>query len=199
MVRNQSYFDPPLHRDTYLRVRGFAADGTRSGGIIDPKIVRLPAGMVLIRLYHIKDRWLGEWWSSPYELKQIIRHFARSDVFSQGRQDGKGVLHATLVVRHDWAGNDPRHLSRLVVVRLKDQLAAYFGEGDVAPDSSQTSVQKGMYIQDSNNKFRLSRQIFIPKPWEYPGAFDVWGHHSTDTHLVGAVERHRRAPLSFEV
>jgi hypothetical protein len=85
-----------------------------------------------------------------------------------------------------------------VVIRLTEPLAAYYGEGDVAPDQTYASVQKPVRIINNKGQQRGVRQIFLPKPWEYQVAFTDLGHHPTDQVLPGAIERHRRAPLYFE-
>ena len=44
MAANDKYFLPPEAKQTLLRVRGFGANGARSGGIEGPQLVELPAG-----------------------------------------------------------------------------------------------------------------------------------------------------------
>ena len=46
-------------------------------------------------------------------------------------------------------------------------MKAYHGEGDHAPDATQTQVQKAVYIIDESGRQRRARQIMLPKPWEY--------------------------------
>ena len=46
-------------------------------------------------------------------------------------------------------GNSPLHLGMFFAVRLAAALKAYHGEGDHAPDASQTQVQKAVYIVDT--------------------------------------------------
>jgi hypothetical protein len=134
MACNDKYFAPPVRDQTFLRARGFDAEGFRSGGIISPRLVELPIGTVLFRLYHDPKKRFGEWWSTPHELSTISDYFARSGpAFATGRAEGKGILHATLAVRHDWSGNSPQHLGRFLAVRLAESLKAYHGEGDHAP------------------------------------------------------------------
>lgn len=200
MARNDRYFTPPLATQTLLDVRGFSATGPRSGGIIDPQIVEIPAGTVLFRLYHDAGRRFGPWWFTPYEMKQVIDYFGVSgQAFAAGRAQGKGILHATLAVRHDWASNSPLHLAQFVSIRLNEPLKAYHGEGDHAPDATQTSNQKAYQIIDSSGVQRGVRQLYIPELWTYQAAFTYMSHYPTDTVLIGAVERHRRGPLPFEV
>jgi hypothetical protein len=199
MIRNLNFFQDPIAKESYLRARGFDGSGYRSGGLIQPSEVTLPPGTVLFRLYHDPKRRLGEWWSTPHEMKQVVEYFGRSGpAFAVGRPAGKGILHATLAIRHDWAGKDPGHLRQFVVIRLNEPLQGYHGEGDHAPDRTQTAVQKAVKIIDSKGVQRFVRQIFLPRPWEYMAAFTDLGHHPTDLALLGAVEKHRRAPLYFE-
>ena len=47
MAVNDKNFIPPEATQTLLRVRGFSANGLRSGGIEVPQIFDLPAGSVL--------------------------------------------------------------------------------------------------------------------------------------------------------
>lgn len=61
MARNDKYFEPPLITETFLTVRGFDGQGRRSGGILDPAVVDIPANTVLFRLYHDSRRRFGEW------------------------------------------------------------------------------------------------------------------------------------------
>jgi hypothetical protein len=200
MACNDQYFASPVRDQTFLRARGFDPAGLRSGGIISPRLVELPSGIVLFRLYHDPKKQLGEWWSTPHELCLISEYFARSGpAFAAGRTEGKGILHATLVVRHDWSGNSPQHLGRFLVVRLAEPLKAYYGEGDVAPDASQRQVQKGVLIIDRNKRHRRPRQVFLPKPWEYQQALPSIQEGDTDIGLLSALRAYGRGPLSFEI
>ena len=200
MSCNDRYFAPPLRDQTYLRVRGFDVEGRRSGGIISPQLVELPGGTVLFRLYHDRNKRFGEWWSTPHELQLISDYFARSGpAFATGRAEGKGILHATLAVRHDWSGNSPLHLGQFFVVRLAEPLKAYHGEGDHAPDASQRQAQKAVRITDRSGRQRVTRQVFLPKAWEYERAFAVVYEGATDTGLLGALKTFARGPLPFEV
>jgi hypothetical protein len=56
MALNDKYFVPPEVTQTLLRARGFSPNGQRSGGIVSPQIVGLPAGTVLFRMYHDPQR-----------------------------------------------------------------------------------------------------------------------------------------------
>jgi hypothetical protein len=199
MAANDKYFVPPEATQTLLRVRGFSPNGLRSGGIEAPQIVDLPAGSVLFRLYHDPTRDYGEWWATPRELGLIVDYFGRrGPAFDTGRASGKGILHATLAVRHDWAANSPLHLGLFFAVQLAVALKAYHGEGDHAPDATQTQVQKAVYIMDEHGRQRRARQIMLPKPWEYKASLPrVLGGLSSQ-HLPVAVSRYSRQRLAFE-
>lgn len=197
---NDGYFAPSARDQTFLRARGFDAAGLRSGGIIRPLLVELPSGTVLFRLYHDPKKRLGEWWCTPHELAVISDYFARSGpAFGTGRTEGKGILHATLAVRHDWSGHSPQHLGQFLVVRLAEPLKAYHGEGDHAPDASQRQVQKTVRIIDQSNRQRAARQIFLPRPWEYEQALVTIQEGPTDVGLLNALKTFRRGPLPFEL
>ena len=200
MAANQSYFDPPDDRETFLRARGFTAQGVRSGGIRSPQAVSLPKDTQLVRLFHDPTRIFGEWWCTPYEMANIIEYFARGGAaFDEGRSTGKGILHGTLVVRHDWGGNSPLHLSSFIVVKLADDLKAYHGEGDVAPDATQTQAQKPVLIMDSaTSRQRGARQIFLPKPWEYQSLLPQMLTGTGSSSLLAAVAAVGQGPLPFE-
>jgi len=111
---------------------------------------------------------------------------------------GKGILHATMAVRHDWGGNSPLHLGMFFAVRLAAAFKAYHGEGDHAPDASQTQVQKAVYIVDASGRQRRGRQIMLPRAWEYePNLPRIAGGMSGQS-LLDEVARHRRQRLPFE-
>ncbi len=200
MAYNDKYFASTMKGQTFLRARGFDPTGIRSGGIISPQLVELPSGSFLFRLFHDPKRRWGEWWSTPHELSLVSEYFARSGpAFAVGRTEGKGILHATLAVRHDWSGNSQQHLGLFLVARLTEPLKAYHGEGDHAPDASQKQVQKGVHIIDQSHRQRLVQQIFLPSPWEYQQAFVSIHEGTTDTGLQSALKTFRRGPLPFEV
>jgi hypothetical protein len=77
-------------------------------------------------------------------------------------------------------------------------LKAYHGEGDHAPDATQTQVQKAVYIMDEHGRQRRARQIMLPKPWEYKASLPrVLGGLSSQ-HLPVAVSRYSGQRLAFE-
>ena len=196
-MRNERYFQPPMVRLTYLTARGFGRTGSRTGGLRDPVEVDIPTNAVLFRLYHDPARKYGEWWWTPQEMKLVINHFGRGGAaFSEGRTTGNGILHGVLAVRHDWGASSTKHLERFVIVRLREPVRAYYGDGDDAPGSA--DVQKAARIIDAAGNQRFVRQVFLPRCWEYAGVFEYLGSHMTDVALIGAVETHRRLALPFE-
>jgi hypothetical protein len=196
---NDSYFQAPLSRHTYLAARGFSDTGAKSGGIIDPVVVEIPAGAYLFRFYHDPSRDYGEWWATRHELSTIAEYFGRgAGAFGEGRVQGKGILHATFAVRHDWAANTPLHLGTFLVARLNEPLKAYHGEGDHAPDASQAHVQKAIRIIDHTGRQRIGRQIYLPKAWLYKASFPSVYRGQSDMDLINALTVHNTARLSFE-
>ncbi len=169
---NSAEFSGAKAKQTLLRVRGFdLKTGARSGGIRNPQIVQLPPSAVVLRLYHDPARRFGEWWWTPHEMNQIIDYFGRTGAaFGEGRTQGKGILHATLAVRHDWAGATADHLGLLTVIRLSRPLEAYQGEGDVAPNAAQDRTLKPVQITDEHGRRRGCRQLFLPALWNYQSA-----------------------------
>ncbi len=198
MAANDRFFEPPLATQTLLTVRGFDDHGGRSGGIVAPQIVEVPANTVLFRLYHDSRRRFGEWWFTPYEMKQVLDYIGIKGAVTMERAEGKSYLHKMLAVRHDWSNNSPRHLDQFVSIRLNAPLKAYHGEADHAPDSGYNDMQKAHRFIDRHGVQRYMRQIYFPKFWQFQAAFTYMSHYPTDTVLNGAVERHRRGPLPFE-
>jgi len=84
VTSKEKYFLPPLDKETDLRARGFGADGSKSGGIRDPKQVDLPKMTVLFRLYNESEEKLGEWWFTssamavPGRVRRSRQSFDRS-------------------------------------------------------------------------------------------------------------------------
>jgi hypothetical protein len=199
LFRNESYFAQPLRHLTYLEARGFDREGKRSGGIVAPAEITIPAGAILVRFYHDPSKKIGGWWNTTHELAAIITYFARSGpALATGRAQGKGVVHASLVVRHDWADNHPLHLGLFFVVQLRTALKAFHGEGDHAPDASQQQTQKAVLIMGTDNRQRPARQVFLPKAREYADAFRELHEGHTDADLERALARFGSAPLPFE-
>lgn len=206
MSANNEYFK---ESGTYLRARGFdLATGDKSGGIIDPKIIRLEAGSILYRLFHLNDRKYGEWWSTAYELSRIFSYFGREGLSAAtGRSSGKGILHATLAVRHDWSIADTKdlrgrpsshHLGQFLCATPIESITAYYGPGDDAPSDNKQNVQKAaLILTESGNQVR-ARQLFIPKCWEYVEKFNVIDEGATDTNLISSINKHLKGRLEFE-
>lgn len=210
-LRNEDYFDMNAKKGqlAYLRARGWKDDAKepRTGGIQRPEKVLLETGTYLLRLFHLKHKMFGEWWSTPQEMRSLLEYFGISaSAAAAKRTEGRSLLHTGFVVRKDWglrkvegAGVfDPRHLGRLLAVRLREPLHAYHGEGDVAPSGDQQEVLRGVMVSDPAGRQRCVRQVFLPEPWTYRSAFGEFGAFETDTHLEGVLGRYRRAPLYFE-
>ncbi len=83
-------------------------------------------------------------------------------------------------------------------VRLAVALKAYHGEGDHAPDATQTQVQKAVYIIDEHGRQRRARQIMLPKPWEYKQSLPRLLGGLSSQHLPVAVSRYSGQRLAFE-
>lgn len=171
--------------------------GSRSGGIQNPQKVQLPPGSVLLGCYADPAGMIGEWWSTPYEINQIFENPGRggSALFSEGRAEGKGYLHACLVIRREWSS-----LSYLVAIRVTHALGAYYGEGGVAPNEDQTDVMKGAFITDDHGHRRRCRQLFLPNLLKYQSAFVVLRSAlPTDVYMTAIVRLYcREDPLPFE-
>jgi hypothetical protein len=83
-------------------------------------------------------------------------------------------------------------------VQLLVTLKAYHGEGDHAPDVTQTQVQKAVYIIDESGRQRRARQIMLPKPWEYKASLPRMMGGLSSQLLPVAASRHSRQRLPFE-
>jgi hypothetical protein len=75
---NAEYFEGAEGTGSYLTARGFNERGDRSGSIVGPKAVTVPAGAILFRLFHLERQTFGQWWSTAHELAAIFRHFGRA-------------------------------------------------------------------------------------------------------------------------
>jgi hypothetical protein len=187
-----------------LGARGFDPNtGARSGGITEPTIVEVPADAVLLRLYQNPIRELGRWWFTPHELRQIIDHFGRvGSAFAEGRQQGKGILHATLAVLQEWEDENlptAGQLELFIVIQLQQPMKAYFGEGDVAVDKAQKKVLRPVMISDSQGHRRGVRQLFLPELWNYQTAFKKLRRGlSSDGDLIAAASAYGTRKLPFE-
>jgi hypothetical protein len=190
MVRNAGDFAGPDASGVYLRARGFDARGERAGGILAPQKVTVPAGAFLVRLFKPGTQY-GDWWSTPYELRRLVEHFARGrDLFSTGRAEGRGVLHATLAVLPHWSG-----LTEFWIAALSEPLYAYYGEGDAAPKDGRSNKPVGILV---NGVQRRVRQLYIPHAAACKDVFKAVTHGATDTALFPALSKRQEPPLSFE-
>lgn len=199
MAANDNFFAGSDATGSYLSARGFNAAGDKSGGIVAPTIVELPAGAIIVRLYHAVGREFGEWWSTVSELQKVFGYFGRTGVAAAtGRPEGKGILQATLAIRHDWGGNSPDHLGRFICAETTDVVRAYFGPGDDAPSADKKQVQKAVRILAPDDTQMRFRQLFLPQCWKYQNAFRVILTGSTDTGLLPALRKFAGAPFSFE-
>lgn len=194
MFRNSDHFSPEKLATTYLRARGFDADGFRSGGIVAPRQVALLEGAVLVRFYQAAERPWGNWWITPNELAALRRHFAREGAaFACGRDEGKGILHATLAVLLGWSD-----LQRFMVVSLREPLLAMYGEGDEVCVANYSRVHKVSRIFDEHGRHRPVRQVFVPEAWSYSSCMVRLADGVTDHDLLGTLDQLRYQPLAFE-
>lgn len=200
-IANARFFVEPELRRTYLSARGFdPKSGARTGGIKQPELVDLAPGSVLLRTYQDPARLFGEWWFTPHEMLRVIAYFGREGAaFVEGRSQGKGILQATFAVRHEWGQNSPGHMGLVAVVRTVTPLKAFFGEGDVAPDASQKTNLKPVFIADERGLRRGVRQIFLPQAWTYQPSFSVIEREAmTDSDLIRLCRAYSPGPYPFE-
>ena len=181
-----------------LRVRGFSANGARSGGIIVSQIVELRAGTVLFRVYHEPTRTTEN--GGP---RRVNSGWSPVTSGAAGRPSTPDVpaawaFHNALAVRQDWGANSPLHLGLFFAVQLGVALKAYHGEADHAPDASQTQVQKAGYILDDLGRQRRVRQVMLPKPWEYKASLPRVIGGLSSQFLPVAVSRYSGQRLPFE-
>jgi hypothetical protein len=202
---NARFFEGEAAAGTYLTARGFDRSGNKAGGIIAPKRVEVEPGAILFRLFHVERQTFGQWWSTAAELERVFDYFGREGAAAaEGRPAGKGILHATLVIRHDWsrpsAGSPPSpdHLGRFVCATPTVALTAYFGVGDDAPSEDKRSVQKAVKILGPGGAQLGVRQIFFPNCWEYQDRFAVLDSGWTDSNLLPSLRKHRQGRLDFE-
>ena len=201
MIANEHLFIGKARDHSYLKARGFdAATGARSGGIKDPMPVIIPVGTRLLRTYQEPDRLFGEWWFTAYEMAQVVEYFGREgSAFAEGRFQGKGILQATMAVRHDWGKFSPSHMGLAAAVQTTKLLTAFFGVGDVAPDATQQEVLKPVGIADCKGVRRGVRQIFLPETRTYTSCFTIFERDvPSDTDLIRLVRAGSLEPTPFE-
>jgi hypothetical protein len=173
MVANASLF-PGGSPTTEVRLRGlgYAADGSRSGGIVfGARTVMVPVGSYLARLYH-KDGDFGEWWFTPHEYARAKAYFGvAGDVLSQGRAGGRSAMHGLFALLSEWYGKDGNadQLSRFHVVCTRAPVQAMYGEGDVATTADFGRTLKPIRLENG----KAPRQLFLPSAWDYKEAFAV--------------------------
>lgn len=213
MIGNENFFNDPLYRDTYLEARGFGKDGTRTGGIVDPRKVVIPTGAVLGRFFQSQKGRYGQWWWTMAEMATIVAYFGRYGTdpdaggFGTGRKEGKGIVQGTLAVRADWREDLPdksgktdisEHMEHFCFGRTTCEIMAFYGDGDVAPSADQRSVLKPVQIADASGTRRGARQLFLPKLWTYDTAISIIEDGSSDSDLLAALARQSNGALYFE-
>ena len=184
--------------NVYLSAMGYSAGGSRSGGIVAPRLVTLDRGLRLIRVYSTPGEEFGQWWVTRAELRAVFDYFSYaegmggSSAAALGRSKGRSILHGVLTIRHDWMdtrrGQDPAdHLSRFVEATVAEPLVAFAGAGYAAPSADQSSVQKPLNLHgDAQGGLR---QLFLPSCWEYKDAFEDVRLGFTDAGLRAALHR----------
>lgn len=200
MAGNGDYFPggKPT-RDVLLAARGFAADGSRSGGIKLGGPVTIPAGAALLRLYN-KQNDFGEWWMTPYELSLIFDYFAVDPVLlAAGRGNGRSQLHGLFALLAEWYNGDPGQLGRFHVATACTPLVAMYGEGDCASTAGYGRTLKPAQLTVGTSQ-RAARQIFLPHAWEYKADFALvpMSNTATDTGLASVLTTIRWSRLPFE-
>ncbi len=179
--------------DSYLRARGFDKQGNRVGGITVPRQVVVPRGAILFRTFGGDAKATGQWWFTPYELTMILDYFGRTDV-SEGRQAGKGMLHAVFaVLKHEWNSTG----EFFTIIELNKPFYAFYGEGDDALLGA-SGGQKGARILVGNSQ-RCVRQLMLPNFWNYESFVTTKiGQGNTDTSLVDLWKQYAARRLPFE-
>jgi hypothetical protein len=207
MIVNENFFNDPLYRDTYLEARGFSKDGSRTGGIVDPRKVVIPAGTVLGRFFQSAKGRYGQWWWTMAEMDTIVAYFGRYGTdpdaggFGTGRKEGKGIVQGTLAVRADWRESGStvaEHMEHFCFGRTTCEVMAFYGDGDVAPSADQRSVLKPVQIADASGTRRGARQLYLPKLWTYDKAITIIEEGASDSDLLAALTRQSNGALYFE-
>jgi hypothetical protein len=180
--------------DSFLRARGFDKSGSRTGGIVAPVQVTVPPGAVLVRTFGGDAQRVGQWWFTVRELMKLLDYVGHADV-GEGRQAGKGILHAFLaVLRMEWKST----CEFFVVAEVIRPLYAFFGEGDHVL-SGATGGRKAA-VMNSGGAQHYVRQLFLPKISEYQSAISLrvpFGR--VDLELVPTCQQLQARPLPFEV
>ena len=93
----------------------------------------------------------------------------------------------------EWTEAASRKIEKLMPRNTKDK-DAYLA----LPPVECLLMEGDVLFLGPDGKQRRVRQVFLPKTWEYDGAFLEMGRHLTDTHLPGAVRKHDRGAMYFE-
>lgn len=179
--------------DSLLRARGFDERGNRIGGISAPVQVTVPTGTMLVRTFGGDAQAVGQWWFTLHELSEVLNYVGHTDV-AEGRQAGKGVLHAFLaVLQREWKST----CEFFALVELQKSVYAFHGEGGHVAYGGAGGQKAARII--SRGSQRGVRQIMLPKLWEYQSAVVYRiSKGSTDRELVAVCRRLPAQPLPFE-
>jgi hypothetical protein len=182
-------------QQSFLEARGFDDAGYRTGGILEPIEVEIPADTILFRFYDGSQNWSGRWWVTPFELSLIVDYFGRED-FHVGRAHGEGMLHVALaVLAREWR-NSMRHYC---VVKLRSPFKAFYGEGDHALIGSRGGFKAALIRDPRTGAQRAARQLFLPGFGEFTDNVDVLVQGGlTDRGLTSSLKRFNRSALAFE-
>ena len=184
MLNAADYPDLQPSTDVKLSALGFDSAGHRGGGILQPRVVTLPKGAVLLRLHKPVES-AGEregdfgQWCTPYEYRRLGDRFGvDGQALVPGRSVGKSALHGAFALMHEWYDNSPNQLTYLNVVRMKEPLFACYGSGAPGNSDGYTRTLKPIVMQDR----QTARQVYIHKCWEYQYALQrlVVPNASTD-------------------
>ena len=178
----------------YLEARGFSATGERTGGILQPREVLIPASSVLFRLYDgVVAGPNGRWWTTPHELDVLLRSAGHTRL-DLGAVEGRSLLHGLLAVIPEW-GNK---LTFCTAIQLALPLGAYYGESDDATLGATGGRKAGWVLVDG--KQRRARQLFIPgfAAVESAATIRIVSGVQTGTNLPRMLAQRGTSPLHFE-
>ncbi len=180
--------------DSLLRARGFDKDGNRIGGIAAPVQVLVPPATILVRGFGGDSKPMGQWWFTLYELNEILNYVGHTDV-AEGRQAGKGVLHAYFaVLLKKWNATS----EYFILMETLKPLCAFYGEGDHSTFGAAGGQKVALVI--SKGVQRGVRQIMLPSLWDFPSAVVVRvPQGNTDQDLVRVCQGYPIQILPFEV
>lgn len=190
MTVNQHYYILSNKTAAYLEARGFDQQGNRSGGIVAPKLVTVPAGTIMVRTYSQADEF-GQWWLTAHELHRLLRHSGRA-TFAEGRPAAKGMIHGALALKEAW-----NNAQLFICAAPTEDLTAYYGLGDDAADA--TSTLKVAKIIGAHGTQTRVRQLYFAKCWEYAALFRRIAHGWTDSALANSVRGQDKGAVNFEL